>query len=152
MRHFLQNRVGETLVDELVLQPVFGTENRTRMGDVTKRPKPFVRKAVVVAFVFLLREPDAPKRVAGAVGGNAEVVVGVNNFAVSAARAICDPSAVTRQQNGFKRGDHTARGHEHFDYFVSVKKVDVRLAIPKHEQGLILKPVAKADPQTFRSP
>ena len=152
VRHLLQNGVGEALVDALVLQPVFRTENGARVGDVAERPKAFVRKSIVVAFVFFIREPDAAQGIAGAIRGHTEVVVGIHNFAVGAAGAIGDPCAVARQQNRFESGDHTARGHEHFDHLVAIVHMHVWLAVRDDEEGLVLKPVAQADPQTFSGP
>ena len=44
VRHFLQNSIGEPLVNPLVLQPVLGTENRPGVRDVAERPKSFDSK------------------------------------------------------------------------------------------------------------
>ena len=40
--HFLQNGVREAAIDFLVLQPVLGPENRSRMRDMAQRPETFI--------------------------------------------------------------------------------------------------------------
>src|SRR5712691_2967783 len=61
--HFLQNGIGKPPVDSLVLQPILGTKDGTRMRNVRERPQSFVRKTLVIAFVFLIAEPYAAQRV-----------------------------------------------------------------------------------------
>jgi len=80
--HFLQDRVGKPPVDFLILQPVFRPENRPRMRDVAERPQPFVRKSLVVAFIFFIAEPHAAQRVTRMIRRDSQPVVRINNFAV----------------------------------------------------------------------
>ena len=153
VRHFLQNSIGKPLVNPLVLQPVLGSKNRPGVRDVAERPKALVRKTIVVAFFFFVGEPDAAQCVTGAIGRNAEPVAGIDNFSVSAARAVRNPCAVACQQNGFEGRDHAAGRHDHFDRFVlPVEHMHVRLAIRNDKERLLLESIAQADAQPFRCP
>ena len=58
----LADRVGEPLVDRLVVLPVLAAEDRPGVGDVAERPEALVGEAVVVALLLLGREPDAAER------------------------------------------------------------------------------------------
>ena len=40
--HFLQNGVGKPAIDLLIVQPVLGPENRSRMRDMAQRPETFI--------------------------------------------------------------------------------------------------------------
>src|SRR6185369_3715469 len=50
---FVEDSLGELLVDGNVLLPVLFTEEGPLVGDVAKRPKSFVGQAVVVPLLFL---------------------------------------------------------------------------------------------------
>src|SRR5579883_2998522 len=73
--NLLQYGIGELLIGTLILIPVAHAECRTSVGDVAERPESFVGKSVVVAFLFLLRKPDATQRVTRLRGGNAQAVI-----------------------------------------------------------------------------
>src|SRR5438874_2629121 len=83
--HFLQNSVRKPPVDFVILQPVLGTKNGSRVRNVRERPQSFIRKTFVVAFVFFVAKPHAPQRVTRPIGWNAQMVALVNNFAVGVA-------------------------------------------------------------------
>ena len=57
-----RRRRAKRSVDLLVVLPVLAAEDRPRVRDVAERPEPLVGEAVVVALLFLRREPDAPER------------------------------------------------------------------------------------------
>src|SRR4029077_3596538 len=118
------------------------------------RPDAFISEAFVVAFLFLGAEPNAAQRVTGMVGGNANVVLGVDAFAVSAARAVGDPRAIGGEEHGLESGDQATGGDDHLHTFIVVGAADVhvRLAIGDDEQRLVLQFAAQADAQAFSRP
>ena len=87
------DRVGETLVHRDVLLPVRFAEHRPHMRDVAQGPKPFVRKAVVIALLFLGTQPKAPQGVARAVGWHRHMVFGIDGLAVGRELAEADQQA-----------------------------------------------------------
>ena len=133
--HFLYDRVGEALVDSLVLAPVFGAKDGTRVGNVAEGPEAFIREAFVIAAVFLRGEPDAPQRVGGTRGRYLQVITGINDFAIGVAGAVGNPGTVASIENGFKSGDDAAGGDEHLDGVIAlVKDVHVRLPVGDNEE------------------
>ena len=79
--------------------------------------------------------------------------MGIDGFAVGAARAVGDPGAIAGAQNRFQRGDHAARWNDYADGLVLfAEDVHIRLAIRNNEKRLFLKFVAQADMQAFGSP
>src|SRR6267378_4533947 len=61
--HLLENDVGKTTIDFLILHPVVRAKDGAGVRDVAERPKPFVRKALVVALIFVIGKPDAAQGV-----------------------------------------------------------------------------------------
>jgi len=108
--HFLENGVGEALINALILAPVFGAKDGARVGDVAERPEAFVGETFIVAAIFFRGEPDATQRVSRTRGRNLEVIVGVDDFAIGIAGAVGNPCAVAGVENGFERGDDAAGG------------------------------------------
>ena len=56
---FLQHRVGELAIDLLIVLPVVGAKNGTRMCDMAERPKALIGEAVVIALLFFLAQPHS---------------------------------------------------------------------------------------------
>ncbi len=119
------------------------------MGDVTERPQPFIGEAEIVAFLFFLREPDAPQRVFGIVGRHADTVPTVDDLLIRVAGAMGDPRAVTGTQNRFERSDQAARGHEGGDRLAAMHML-VRLPVRDDEQARPLEPVLNVHAQPLR--
>ena len=69
--HFFEQGIGELTVDGLILFPIVGSKDRTRVRDMTERPDSFIGEAVVISFLFFLGEPNSPQRVLGSSGGTA---------------------------------------------------------------------------------
>ena len=59
----LNDGLGKPLVDGAILVPVGFPEDRPDKGDMAERPQPLIGKAVVVAVLFFLRQPDTPERI-----------------------------------------------------------------------------------------
>src|SRR5579872_4203471 len=58
--HFFEQCVSEFPVDVLIVLPIAGTEQWTRVRDVAERPQTFVGESVVITLFFFFREPNAP--------------------------------------------------------------------------------------------
>src|SRR5260370_33185105 len=69
-RDLFQQGHREFAVDVAVVPPVFGAEQRPRVGDVAERPDTFIGEPVVEAALLLGRQPDAPPRVLWRIGQN----------------------------------------------------------------------------------
>ena len=120
--------VGEAPVHQLVVLPVGAAEHGPHVRDVAQRPDPFVGEAVVVAFLLLLRQPDAAQRVRRIAGRHADVVARIDGFAIGRAAAVRDPRSRARAHHRFDRGDEPAGRPAHHGA-VRPGLVDVRLAV-----------------------
>src|SRR5690348_2397863 len=86
--HFLQDGPGKLAVHLLIVLPIAGPEERTRVRDVAQRPETFVGEAVVIAFFFFLAEPYTPQRVLWLIRGNGEAIMLVHSFAISVPASV----------------------------------------------------------------
>jgi len=121
--------------------------------DVTERPETFVRKAFVVAAIFLFGEPNATERVSGVMGRNLDAVVFVDHLAVGIAGAVGHPGAVAGLKNGFERGDQAAGRNDDADgAVIFVENVHVGFAIGDDEQGVALKLGLETHAETIGGP
>ena len=112
----------------LVLFPIRGPEGGARVGNMAERPESLIGKAVVVPFLFLLRQPNTAERILGVLGGNPQPVVFVDRFAVGVARSLGNPGAVTSAENGMERG-HQATGRSDGFHRFTAANVHVGLAV-----------------------
>src|SRR6202158_2343612 len=113
--HLLDGRIGEAAIDFLISDPILGAKDGASVRDVAQRPDAFIGEAFVVALLFLGAEPDAAQRVAGMVGGNAKMVLGVDGFAVRAAGAGGDPRALRGEASRIETSDQAAGGNNNLD-------------------------------------
>jgi hypothetical protein len=145
------DRGGKALVHFDVLLPVAGAEHGPHVRDVTQRPQPFVREAVVIAALLLLGEPDAAQRVRGLAGRHLDVVVPIDGLLVRGAVAMRDPRAGAGAHDRLHRGDQATRRAADRD-LIALPHVDVRLAIG-YEQDLVAgELVAQHRAQHFGTP
>ncbi len=152
--HLLEDGVGKTPVNLLVVIPILGPEDGAGVRDVAERPKTFVGESVVVALLFLAAQPHAAERVARTFRRHAQAIVSIHGLAVSASRAVGDPRAIASEQNRLESGDQAARRNDHVYGLVVFVAPDVhiRLAVGNHEQRFILKFVAQADAEPLGGP
>ena len=73
-----ENGLRKFLIHALVILPIAGAKNGTRMRDMAERPDSFVRETEVVALLLFLREPDAPQCVMRMIRWNSNVVLCVD--------------------------------------------------------------------------
>ena len=146
-----ENRSGELAIDLLIVLPVLRPKDRARMSDMTKRPKPFVGKPVVVAFFFFFAQPYPAQGIARIVGRNAQAIVRVHHFGVGVSAAMCDPRSVAGVEHRFQSGHQAARRHNHFERF-AVPLVHVRLAIRHDKQPATVQTSLDLHRQTVRRP
>jgi hypothetical protein len=73
------------------------------MSNVTQWPKAFVGEAVVIAFFFLLGEPDPAQCVPWFFGRNREAVMPVNGLTIGVATTMCYPCSVTSAKYRLQR-------------------------------------------------
>ena len=111
----LKNDLGELAVDGLVAFPVGGPEDGPCEGDVAERPEAFVGEAGIIALVFLLGEPDAPKRIGGAGGRYGYAVIRIDHVHIGRAAAMRDPGSSTSARDGLERRNQPARRHLQLD-------------------------------------
>ncbi len=147
----LDHGFGELPVRFAIARPVGLAEQGPRVRDVAERPHALVGEAVVVAFFFLGRQPDAAQRVLGVVGRHAEAIPVVDPLAVGVAGTVRDPRARARPQHGLERRDEAARRNQQFDRAALVD-VDVRLAIRDDDQRPAVEPAAHVRAQPLRRP
>ena len=126
--HFFENGVSKHTVHFLILVPVFGSEHRTGVGNVTKRPEPLVGEAVVVAALLLGRHPHATQGVSRAIWRDAQPVVFVDDDTVGIGRAVRNPRPVAREEHGLERRHESACRHQDLRHIAS-ERVHVRLAV-----------------------
>ena len=124
--------LGEALVDHLVVVPIRDAEHRAHVGDVAERPQPFVGEPVVVAFLFLLAQPDPLERVRRMFGRDADHVVFIYNKTVGRAAAMCDPGSRTGAHDRLDGGDQSAGGALDGDA-VGGLFVNIRFAVGDYE-------------------
>ena len=120
--------LGELAIDVLIVLPVLRPKNGPGVGDVTKRPQTFIRKAVVVTFFLLLAQPHPAQGIARIVGRNAQAIVRVHDFGVGVSAAVCDPGSIAGVEYRFQSSHQAARRHYHFERF-AISLVHVGLAI-----------------------
>src|SRR5438067_10723503 len=70
--------------------PVIGIESRTGEGYMTQRPQTLVRKAEIVSFFLLFRQPDAAQSIFRTLRRNFDVVEFVNRLFIGIAAAMRD--------------------------------------------------------------
>src|SRR3954451_1562345 len=121
VRHFFQQGVGKFPVHFLVVLPIVGTEQGTRVSDVAERPQTLIREAIVVALLFLFGEPNPAKSVMRIVGRNRQAVVDIHSIDVGIAGAVGNPGSTAGPEYGFKSSDQTAGRLFHLDRFSLAK-------------------------------
>jgi hypothetical protein len=110
--NLLEHRVGEPAVDGDVLAPVGRVEHGTRIRDMAQGPECAVGEAVVIPFLFAVRQPDAAQGVGRLVGRHGDPALGVGCVAIAGAASVCDPRAPGRAHHRVERGDQpTGRLH-----------------------------------------
>ena len=57
---FLHDGQREPFINFLVLLPICGPEYRTHVGQMAKRPDPFICEPIVIAGFFFRGDPDSP--------------------------------------------------------------------------------------------
>ena len=139
----LAHRVGEPLVDGLVVLPVLAAEDRARVGDVAERPEPLVGEAVVVALLLLGVSQTRRSRYDSSPGRHAHAAVRVDGLAVGRAAAVGDPDAGAGAHDRLERGDQAARRVQHADAAVGGALVDVGLAVGDDDDLLALQVAAE---------
>ena len=105
----VEHGLGELRVDARILLPVRGVEDGPGVSDMAERPQRAVRKAVVVALLFFMGQPDAAQRVGRLVRRNAEASALVGGLVIPAAAAVRDPHAAGCAHDRIERGDESAR-------------------------------------------
>src|SRR5580700_10121681 len=90
----LEYRSGELAIDLLIVLPVLGPEDGTRMSDVAERPKTFVSKPVVVTLFLFFAQPYPAQRIARIVRWHTQTIVCVYGFGVGISAAVCNPCSV----------------------------------------------------------
>ncbi len=100
---------------------------------MTQRPQALVGESVVVAFLFLLRQPDTAQNIGRITRGYPDAVVYVDNLFVGTAAAMRDPGAGTGAHDGLEGRDHSARGKLQQRPPVIAAVVDVGLAVGNHD-------------------
>src|SRR5437764_13952475 len=97
--HFFEDRVCEFDIGLAVVVPIGSSKQRSSVRNVAERPEAFIRKTVVVAFLFFFRQPDTAQHVLGLLWRNRQSIIGVTRFLISITTAVCDPSSFTSSQN-----------------------------------------------------
>ena len=69
-RQFLQDTVGEFLIDLFIHLPVGLPEYRPGVGNMAERPQPFIGKTVVITFLLRFVQPDPFENVAVVLRGH----------------------------------------------------------------------------------
>ena len=88
--HLFDHRIRKAAVDPHVLLPVGFGKLGSRVGDMTERPQRVVGEAVVVALLFLRREPDAAQHVGRFVGRYFDAAAGIGRLAIGVAAATLE--------------------------------------------------------------
>ena len=114
--------------------------------------KPFVRKAVVVALLLFLGEPDAADVIGLFAGRHADVILAVHRFAIGVAAAVRDPDSGAGAHHRFERGHQAAGGMLDFDAAVGRVLVDVGFAIRQNDNLLAVQMAVQGLLQPFRGP
>ena len=145
------HRVGKAFVDFAIALPVGFAENRPHMRDMAQRPQPLVGKAVVVALLFFLGQPDPAQRVAGRLGRHRHMAAPVRGGAVGRAAAVRDPGAGAGPHHRLDRG-HQAAGRALDLDPLRGAHVAVGLAVRYHDHFVAQQVVAHQLAQPVRGP
>jgi hypothetical protein len=149
--HFGDHRVGEALVDLLILQPVAAAEDRVRMRLMAERPQRFVREAVVVALLFLLGEPHAPQQIARFGRRDRDAPVAIRRRPIRRSAAVGHPDARTRPHHRLEGRDEPACRVTHDDVLAG-PLVDDRLAVRNDDHALTMELGAQHLAKPLRRP
>ena len=128
-----QNGFRKQLVRIPIARPVFGAETRTMERRVTQRPESLVRKAVIVAFLRLFRQPDSAKRIGRRLRRDTHMIPRIDHLPVRIAAAMRDPHAARSPQNWVQRCRQTA-GRLSADDPATFANVDVGFAVRNGDQ------------------
>ncbi len=148
---FGDDRVGEALVDFLILEPVGTAEDRMRMGQVAQRPQRFVREAVVVALFLFLGQPDAAQQVRRLGRPDRHAPVPIGRRTIRRSTAVRDPDAGARPHHRLERRDQSARRMAGDD-FVAGPFVNERLSIRHDDHAFALQLCTQHVAKPLRSP
>jgi ferredoxin len=131
--------------------PIRFPERRAHEDDVTQWPQPFVREAVVVAVLLLVAEPEAPQGVARRRRRDSNAVAQIDDVAVRASAAVCDPCAAACPHDRLDRRDEAAGGDLQLDP-VRGRIVDIRLPVGHHDDFRTGQLVCERLPQRVGAP
>src|SRR5262245_44614885 len=95
-RNLIENGLRKLLIDVFVTLPIGGAKNGTRVSNMAEGPNSFVREAIVVALLILLRKPDAAQGVVRMIRWNSHAVFCVDRLTIRICRSMCDPCAIAR--------------------------------------------------------
>ncbi len=139
------------LIHALVMLPIRGAKNGTRMGNMAERPNSFVREAEIVALLLFLRQPETTQGVVRMVGRNAQAVLRIDGLPVGIRGTVGDPGAVACVQNRFESRHQSTCGHAGFDSLAAVNML-VRLAVGNHKQRPAVQAFLNIRAQPVRGP
>src|SRR5438309_1294238 len=93
-RHLFEQGIGKLAIDFTVCFPILSAKDGARVRDVAEWPEPFVGEAIVVAFFFLLGEPDAAKSVLRLFRRHTQAIVGIHGVMIRVTRAMRNPGSM----------------------------------------------------------
>src|SRR5262245_56411836 len=126
------------------------------MGDMAQRPEPFIGKAVIIAPLFGLGNPDTPQGIGGIIRWDLDMTAVVDHVPVSGASSLRDPGSAAGPQQRFQSRDQSA-GRRYPGYIPAVTPMLIRFAIGDDEKGtsgkflthIFLQPLRR--PERFRT-
>ena len=133
---FLEDLVGEGLVDLGVGLPVGLVEDGFDEGVVAEGPEALVGDAVVVALLLLVGEPEEFEGVGGVVRGDHYAVFVVDGEVVAGAAAVGEPGAGAFLHEGVDGGGDAAGGGGDVELSVD-QVVDVGLAVGDDDDAVV---------------
>ena len=150
--NFAAHRIGELLIHSLILTPVLGSKQRSRVRDVTQRPQAFVRKAIVIALLLFLRQPYAADMVRLLSRRHADVVIAVHGFAIGIAAPMGDPYSGAGSHHRLQRRHQPARRMLDLNLPADGVLMDIRLPIRENHDFLAMQVAVESLLQAGRSP
>src|SRR5262245_36048374 len=130
---FVEDGIGEFLVDAAIMVPVRRLEFGTGVGDVAQGPEGFIGEAAVVPVQLLLREPDPAQSIRRVVRGDGDAIVLVNDVTVGFAAPVRDPHAAAGAHDRVERRGQSTGGLLAADFTIA-KNVAEGLAIGNDHQ------------------